>query len=112
MTKSIERTPVQKTGIAAGVNAGHVVTPRVLKPKPVSRKGHVSKRVKHVRELIREVAGFAPYERRVMELLRNSKDKRAKKLAKRKLGTMRRAKTKIDELSGIIAEQRRGGHHE
>jgi large subunit ribosomal protein L36e len=35
--------------------------------------------------LIREVVGFAPYERRVMELLKNSKDKRARKLAKRRV---------------------------
>lgn len=45
----------------------------------------VSKRVSFVRGLIREVVGFAPYERRVMELLKNSKDKRARKLAKRRV---------------------------
>jgi hypothetical protein len=39
MTKSKPVTTVQKSGIAVGVNAGHVVTPRTLKPKPVSRKG-------------------------------------------------------------------------
>ena len=30
--------------------------------------------------------GLAPYERRIIELLRNSKDKRARKLAKKRLG--------------------------
>ena len=38
-----------------------------------------------VKSIIREVAGFSPYERRVMELLRNSKDKKAKKLAKKRV---------------------------
>lgn len=38
-----------------------------------------------VRSIVREVAGFAPYERRVMELLRNSKDKKARKLTKRRV---------------------------
>ena len=66
-----------------------------------------TKRVKFVRDLIREVSGFAPYERRIMELLKNSKDKRARKLAKRRLGTLRRAKKKVDELNSVLMESRR-----
>jgi large subunit ribosomal protein L36e len=61
--------------------------------------------------LIRDVVGFAPYEKRVMELLKNSKDKRARKLAKKRLGTFYRAKKKTEELSGVIAEQRRQQAH-
>jgi large subunit ribosomal protein L36e len=38
-----------------------------------------------VRNIIREVAGFAPYEKRIMELLRNSKDKKARKLTKKRV---------------------------
>lgn len=38
-----------------------------------------------VKSVIREVAGFSPYEKRVMELLRNSKDKKAKKLTKKRV---------------------------
>jgi large subunit ribosomal protein L36e len=53
---------------------------------------------------------LAPYERRVIELLRNSKDKRARKLAKKRLGTFGRAKAKVDELQRVIAESRRAGH--
>ncbi|OTA92147.1 hypothetical protein M434DRAFT_12649 [Hypoxylon sp. CO27-5] len=53
---------------------------------------------------------LAPYERRVIELLRNSKDKRARKLAKKRLGTFGRAKKKVDELQRVIAESRRAGH--
>lgn len=70
----------------------------------------MNKRVKFIRELVREVVGFAPYERRIMELLKNSKDKRARKLAKKRLGTMRRAKKKVDELSTVLMESRRAGH--
>jgi Ribosomal protein L36e len=44
-----------------------------------------SKRTKFVRDLVREVTGFAPYERRIMELIKNSKDKRAKKLCKKRV---------------------------
>lgn len=32
-----------------------------------------------------QVAGFSPYEKRVMELLRNSKDKKARKLTKKRV---------------------------
>lgn len=44
-----------------------------------------TKRSKFVKSIVREVAGFAPYERRVMELLKNSKDKRARRLAKKRV---------------------------
>ena len=46
---------------------------------------HCGKRVKFVRDVIREVAGFAPYEKRCQELLRVSKDKRALKYCKKKV---------------------------
>ncbi|KAI1279947.1 ribosomal protein L36e-domain-containing protein [Xylaria sp. FL0933] len=56
---------------------------------------------------VREVMGLAPYEKRVIELLRNSKDKRARKLAKKRLGSFQRGKKKVDELQRVIAESRR-----
>ncbi|KAJ3242352.1 hypothetical protein HDU78_001413 [Chytriomyces hyalinus] len=99
-----------KSGLFVGLNKGRAVTPRVTREKPANRIGGTSKRTTFVRSLIREVAGFAPYERRVMELIKNSKDKRARKLAKRRLGTFLRAKKKIDDLSNVIAESRRAGH--
>lgn len=41
--------------------------------------------MKFVREIVREVAGLAPYEKRVSELLKVGKDKRALKLCKKKV---------------------------
>ncbi|CAG8536061.1 21183_t:CDS:2 [Racocetra persica] len=99
--------PKQKSGIAVGLNKGHKVTPREPRPKPSRKKGVVARRTKFIRDVVREVAGYAPYEKRVMELLKNSKDKRARKLAKKRLGTFVRAKKKVEELSNIIAESRR-----
>jgi len=69
-----------------------------------------TKHSKFVRELIRDVAGFAPYEKRIMELLKNNLDKRALRLAKRKLGTHTRGKNKREELQGILVKQRAAGH--
>ncbi|KAF2456720.1 ribosomal protein L36e [Lineolata rhizophorae] len=100
----------QKSGIAVGLNAGHKVTPHQPKPRISRTKGRLSRRTQFVREVVREVSGLAPYERRVIELLRNSKDKRARKLAKKRLGTFGRAKRKVDEMTKIIAEARRAGH--
>jgi large subunit ribosomal protein L36e len=100
-----------RSGIAVGLNKGHVTTPLERKTiKPSNRKGQLTKRTKFVRSLIREVVGFAPYEKRVLELLKNSKDKKARKLAKRRLGTLRRAKRKIEELNNVLVESRRVAH--
>ena len=65
-----------------------------------------SKRVLFVRNLIREVAGLAPYEKRITELLKVGKDKRALKVAKRKLGTHKRAKRKREEMSNVLRKMR------
>ena len=56
-----------------GLNKGHPTTPIPKVVKPSHRKGIQSARTKFVRSVVREVVGFSPYERRVMELLRNSK---------------------------------------
>ncbi|VVA22619.1 PREDICTED: 60S [Prunus dulcis] len=98
-----------KSGIFVGLNKGHIVTKRELAPRPSDRKGKTSKRVHFVRNLIREVAGFAPYEKRITELLKVGKDKRALKVAKRKLGTHKRAKKKREEMSNVLRKMRSGG---
>jgi hypothetical protein len=87
------------------------VTPRTPAPRISRRKGFLSKRTAFVREITKEVAGYvtartfaeglrnrslnsvltsrvcslAPYEKRIIELLRNSKDKRARRLAKKRV---------------------------
>ncbi|KAH7560182.1 hypothetical protein BM1_03816 [Bipolaris maydis] len=102
----------QKSGLIVGINAGHKVTPRTPAPRISRRKGFLSKRTAFVREITKEVAGLAPYEKRIIELLRNSKDKRARRLAKKRqqLGTFGRSKRKVDEMTKVIAESRRAGH--
>ncbi|KAH8885240.1 60S ribosomal protein L36 [Thozetella sp. PMI_491] len=99
-----------RSGIATGTNKGYKTTARTAKPRVSRNRGHLSKRTAFVREIVKEVSGLAPYERRIIELLRNSKDKRARKLAKKRLGTFGRAKAKVDDLTRVIAESRRAGH--
>lgn len=44
-----------------------------------------TKHAKFVRDLVREIAGFSPYERRCQELLKIQKDKRALKFCKKRV---------------------------
>ena len=50
----------------------------------------LGKRTRLIREVVRDVAGLAPYERRVSELLKVGKDKRALKLCKKKVSNQYR----------------------
>ncbi|KAJ0794878.1 putative ribosomal protein L36e [Helianthus annuus] len=100
------------TRLFAGLNKGHVVTKKELAPRPSDMKGvsnllyiffikdrnlifisqpsfiywfllkKTSKRVHFVMDLIREVARFTPCEKRITELLKVGKDKRALKVTK------------------------------
>ena len=101
-----------RTGIYVGLNHGHVVNraASTWKSRPVTRKGRVSKRALAVREIIREVAGFSPLEKKMLEWMRTgiaAKDKKAVKHARAKLGTHRRACHKRDEMNDVIQAQRR-----
>ena len=64
-------------------------TPLNTPKTKISRtKGQSSRRTAFVREITREVVGLAPYERRIIELLRNTQDKRARKLAKKRVRSL------------------------
>merc|ERR1712098_660786 len=93
--------------LAVGLNKGHKTTKLEggRKTRPTYRKGTATKHAKFVRDLVREIAGFAPYERRVQELLKISKDKRALKFCKKRLGTHIRGKRKREEMQVMIQRQ-------
>ena len=101
-----------RTGLFVGLNKGAKVSaaPKVWKKSPVSRKGKLSKRCKHVREVIREVAGLSNLEKKMLELVRTgvaAKEKKAVKTARAKLGTHKRAKVMKNVIDNIIQAQRR-----
>jgi large subunit ribosomal protein L36e len=59
-----------------------------------------------VGSLIKEVAGFAPYERRSMELLKVGREKRCLRFLKTRLGTHLRAKKKREDLTDVLQAMR------
>jgi len=97
-------------GLAIGDKSGYKITVNQRKPRQSRRRGRITKKSKLVRDIVREVAGFAPYERRTMELLKISKDKKALKYLKRRIGSHQRAKRKRDEMQTVLTAMRKAGH--
>merc|ERR1711933_517533 len=95
-----------KYEICAGLDKGHKTTPNTLKPKPSKNKGKQTNHNKFVRDLVRDVTGFSPYERRAMELLRISKDKRCLKFLKKRIGSHVAAKRKREEMSNVLQSKK------
>ena len=79
----------------------------ILQTKPSKSKGKLTKHNKFVRDLIREVVGFAPYERRAQELLRIGKEKRCLKFLKKRIGSFDLAKKKREEMQAILQAMRK-----
>uniref|UniRef100_A0AC35TUH6 60S ribosomal protein L36 n=1 Tax=Rhabditophanes sp. KR3021 TaxID=114890 RepID=A0AC35TUH6_9BILA len=94
-------------GLAIGLNKGVRVTANARTARHSRRRGLASKKSKLARELVREITGFAPYERRMMELLRVSRDKKAFKFTKARIGTHLRAKKKRDEIQNVMNNMRK-----
>merc|ERR1711981_454422 len=94
--------------MVVGPNKGHKVTKLAGHKNSQSRnKGMKTKKSAFVHDVIREVAGFAAYERRCIELLRISKDKRALEFCKKRLGSHIGAKRKREEMQNVIQAQKR-----
>jgi len=94
------------SGIAVGLKKGFIVTRRAPKSLPSRTKGRLSERTALIRGVVREVAGYAPYEKRIQEILKgggNNPTKRAWKFAKKRLGTHIRARRKVNEMNEVIA---------
>ena len=106
--KAMAKTEV--TNIAVGKNKGHPTTKIQLKKRPAHAKGKLGKRTKAIRQVISEVSGVSSYEKRIVELLKagSMKDtKKALKVAKKALGTHRRAKVKRENLMNLIRAQQK-----
>mmetsp|Transcript_11681 Transcript_11681/g.12064 ORF Transcript_11681/g.12064 Transcript_11681/m.12064 type:complete len:108 (+) Transcript_11681:45-368(+) len=100
---------MSSSGIAVGLNKGHIVEKRTVPKRPSQNKRRISKRTALVRGLISEVVGMSPYEKRLLDMLKvsgASADKRMYKFAKRRLGTHSRALKKREQVKDLYAKLR------
>jgi len=109
-TRATPKVRAAKTGIIGGFNSGFKTTPRA---RPISRKTRLAlphKRLRAVKNIIQEVAGLTALDKRVAELLRVGKEKRAVKVCKRRLGNFSQAKkrkTKVEDLLRATATKKK-----
>merc|ERR1712187_518917 len=97
--------------MVTGPNKGHKVSKLAgHKGRQSRNKGKLTKKSVFVKEIMREVAGFAGYKKRCIELRRISKDKRALKFCKNRLGAHTAAKRKREEMQSVIQAQKRAKH--
>jgi len=90
------------SGLIGGINSGFKTTPLA---KPLSR--HVSnskehKRLRAVKAIIADLVGFTPLDKRVVELLRVGKEKRAVKFCKKRLGSITAAKKRKSKVEDAL----------
>ncbi|CAE7845291.1 rpl36, partial [Symbiodinium microadriaticum] len=78
---------MSSTGIAIGLKKGFPVEKRTVAKRPSQNKHRLTKRTKMVRDIVSEVMGMSPYEKRLLDMLKvsgASADKRMYKFAKRR----------------------------
>ena len=96
-------------GLALGLNRGYVVS-KIEIPSWLPKK-QLRKRVSVIRKVINEICGKQPYEKKIIEVLKQTKQsnsqKKAHKLAKRNLGTHKRALRKRAELADFISRHQK-----
>merc|ERR1739838_133164 len=92
----------------------NTVDTAIMARKDFSRFGSPTKRAnaKLVKDIVREVCGFAPYEKRMIELIKTgaaAATKRANKYARKRLGNCKAAKKKVSAIEDIVSAQRKRG---
>merc|ERR1711974_318391 len=91
---------VSVEGLSIGLNKGFATT-KITRRRPSQRRSGMNARIENIVKTVKTVAGFAPYEKRSIEMYKvgNTKlDKRANRFLKKRLGSLRRSKKKSEDL--------------
>ena len=85
----------------------------VSQPFEMAGKGQHSsgKRVNFARQVVHELAGWQPYEKRAMDLIKLERRRAAKQFLKKRLGSNCRAVKKLAKLEEVIQEENLQHHH-
>ena len=106
-TRMAEKKREAANGIIGGFNKGFKTTKR---QRPVMRKTRLAlphKRLRAVKSIISDLVGLSPLEKRVQEMLRVGKEKRALKLCNKRLGNIKAAKKKRSKMEDAIRNQKK-----
>ena len=71
------------------------------KKKRIIKKGNQISLKQRIKTILHEINGFSPYEKNIISFLKLGKEKKAMKYGKRHLGSIKRAKTKIENLNNL-----------
>ena len=82
--------------------------PDDFKKNKSQRKGRLHPRVKAIRDVMVEVTGLSPFQRKMMEMIKTgdaTKEKKAVRVARKRTGSHQRAQLIRDKISSIIMAQ-------
>ena len=105
MVSMIKAARASGTGCSRGLNKGFTTTKRAQAKNPAKRLSVPKAKLAAVKEVVLETMGLSPYERRIVELLKVQREKRALRFTKRRLGTFVRGKKKRELMSSLIRKQ-------
>lgn len=71
------------------------------KKKQVGKKNNEVSLRQRIKTFLHEINGFSPYEKNIISLLKLGKEKKAVKYGKKYLGSIKRAKNKIESLNNL-----------
>ena len=108
-----EKKKVSKRGLRRLAVIGRPlgITSKMAKNQQRSGQHSSGKRVNFARQVIHELAGWQPYEKRAMDLIKLERRRAAKQFLKKRLGTHSRAVKKLARLEEVVQEENLQHHH-